>query len=456
MSWNFASPMDTPQDDLDFDPRRPLSIDEAMRLATSLHRAGHREDAFKIYTRVIELAPNHADALHFLGILAHEQGSDADAVRLMAHSVVLAPDRPGFRSNLGNLLLDNERFEDAEREYREALALDPDRPDALNNLAVLCKALGRYDEAERSLLRALELAPDFNIARNNLARLYLRIGRIEESVAQACEALVHDPLSAPSREMLGYAYCKSRRFDEAAKVYREWLADEPDNPNALHHLAACTGQGVPPRASDAYVQSVFDAFANSFDSRLAKLEYRAPHLVAMAVSDRLGAAAADLQVLDAGCGTGLCAPLLKPFASKLVGVDLSHGMLAKARRRDLYDELHQAELTGYMRQHPASYHLVVSADTLVYFGVLDEAMGAAAETLLPGGLLCFTVEGLGNGEPGDYHLQHHGRYAHSRAYLETVLKRAGLDVLKLDREVLRSEGGEPVAGWLVLAQRPDN
>ena len=28
-------------------------------------------------------------------------------------------------------------------------------------------------------------------------------------------------------------------------------------------------------------------------------------------------------MLDAGCGTGLCAPLLRPYASRLTGVDLS-------------------------------------------------------------------------------------------------------------------------------------
>lgn len=444
--------MEVPQNPLDIDPRQPLSIEEAMGLATGLHRAGQREDAYKIYTRVLDLEPNHADALHFMGLLAHEQGSDADALRLMAHSVALAPDHAGFRTNLGNLLLDTERFEDAEREYRQALVLDPDRPDALNNYAVLCKGLDRLAEAERCLLRALELSPEFIGARNNLARLYLQLGRIDESVKQACEALARDPSGAPTREMLGYAYCKSRRFDEAAQVYRDWLAEEPDHPKALHHLAACTGQAVPPRASDAYVQQVFDSFSTSFDARLAKLEYRAPTLVAEAVSSFLDPPGADLEVLDAGCGTGLCAPLLKPFASRLVGIDLSNGMLAKARGRGLYDELHQAELTAYMRQHPARFDLVASADTLVYFGTLDEAMRAAAHTLRSGGYLCFTVEALGEDEPGDYRLRHHGRYAHSKAYLEAMLGQAELAVLKLDQAVLRCEGGEPVTGWLVLAQ----
>ena len=190
------------------------------------------------------------------------------------------------------------------------------------------------------------------------------------------------------------------RFDEAAKVYREWLEDEPDNPKALHHLAACTGQDVPTRASDAYVQYVFDSFSKSFDSKLAMLGYRAPTLVAEAVSECLGTAATGLTVLDAGCGTGLCAALLKPFAGRLTGIDLSEGMLAKARGRGLYDELHQAELTAYMQQHAAHYDVVVSADTLVYFGALDEAMRAAAHALRPGGYLCFTVEALAEGESG--------------------------------------------------------
>jgi predicted TPR repeat methyltransferase len=197
---------------------------------------------------------------------------------------------------------------------------------------------------------------------------------------------------------------------------------------------------------------VFDSFSKSFDSKLAMLGYRAPALVAVAVSECLGTAATGLKVLDAGCGTGLCAALLKPFAGWLTGIDLSDGMLAKARGRGLYDGLHQAELTAYMQQHVAHYDVVVSADTLVYFGALDEAVLAAAQALRPGGHLCFTVETLAESETGDYRLQHHGRYAHSKAYLEAVLARAGFAVLKLDREVLRSEGGKPVAGWLVLAQ----
>jgi len=152
----------------------------------------------------------------------------------------------------------------------------------------------------------------------------------------------------------------------------------------------------------------------------------------------------------------LCAPLLKPYAGTLTGVDLSNGMLDKARGRNLYDALEQAELCAYMQQHPGGFDLIVSADTLVYFGTLVDAVAAASRALRPGGWLCFTVEALGEGEPGDYRLQHHGRYAHSRTYLAALAQRQGLVVLRLEPVILRHDAGQPVAGWLALVQRPGN
>jgi predicted TPR repeat methyltransferase len=435
------------------EPTQDVSIDEAMAIGTSLHAAGHLEPAAEIYRRVLDLVPEHPDALHFMGILAHAQGRTEEALRLMSRAVELVPDHAVFHNNLGNLMLENERFADADREYRAALALDKERPDTLHNYAVLLKALGLYEEAEQCLLRAIQFAPDFTEACITLSSLYARIGRSEEALKHCDKVLQRQPLDARAREIQSLAYVRLGYFEEAAAVFRDWLAVEPDNPRALHHLAACTGKDVPVRASDAYVQSVFDAFSKRFDSRLASLEYRAPILVGEMVAACIGSATADQNILDAGCGTGLCATLLRPLAARLEGVDLSAGMLEQAHRRGLYDELHQAELTAFMQAHSDRYDLVVSADTLVYFGSLDEAMRAAACTLRPGGRLCFTVEALAE-DTTDYRLCHHGRYAHSKGYVTTTLAEAGLGLVKIARESLRREAGEPVAGWLVLARKP--
>jgi predicted TPR repeat methyltransferase len=274
-------------------------------------------------------------------------------------------------------------------------------------------------------------------------------------VCEYCEALVLTPLHPQARKMLGVAYQTLGRLDEATAIYREWLADEPANPLPKHYLAACTGAGIPTRAADDYVEAVFDSFANSFDAKLAKLTYRAPEFIAVAVARHCAPAAKALDVLDAGCGTGLCGPLLAPYARRLVGVDLSAQMLAKAEPRAVYDELVKAELTGYLETHAQRSDLIVSADTLCYFGALEAVFAAAHAALRPGGWLMFTVEAsVGHDDAGaPFRLHPHGRYSHARAYVGTLLSGAGFSPVTLDAVHLRMESGKPVDGWLVAAQR---
>jgi predicted TPR repeat methyltransferase len=253
------------------------------------------------------------------------------------------------------------------------------------------------------------------------------------------------PKDPEARRLLALAHCTLGEVDKAAEIFEEWLAEEPDSPIARHMLAACSGRDVPARASDAFVEATFDSFASSFDARLAKLLYQAPALVA-GMLERSGLQPSkSLDVLDMGCGTGLCGPLVAPYARRLVGVDLSEQMLARAREREVYDELVHGELTAYLGDHAAAFDAIVSADTLVYFGPLDDVADAASGALRPGGRLVFTVEEL---DEDGYVLSVNGRYRHSRGYVETTLADAGLAAEIVPAE-LRMEAGEPVAGLVV-------
>lgn len=431
---------------------------DLLQRAMQLHQQGEAAAAEALYLQVPAGHPRHADALHLRGLL-HAQRRELDqAQALMWQAITLNPHEAMFHNNLGNVCLERGMAREAEAMYVRAIELDPGRLDALNNLGLLTMRAGRLDDAEALLARAVELAPGDAGYRQNLARLYLRTDRVPKALQLCHDGMVRAPRSRELRGLLVLGYNQIGQPELAAEVLRAWIAMEPDDPYPRHHLAACTGDMPPPRASDAYVRDVFDGFAASFDAKLADLSYQAPQHVAGALARLAGAAAPMGAVLDAGCGTGLCGPLLAPLAQELTGVDLSEGMLRLAHRRDCYAELYQGELVAFLQSRPAGFDAVVSADTLCYFGALEGFAAAAAAALRPGGWLVFTVEALADDAPEaarpGHRLHPHGRYSHARAATLAVLQGAGLDDAAAEPVFLRTEGLQPVHGWLVTARRP--
>ncbi|MDP5240083.1 tetratricopeptide repeat protein [Uliginosibacterium sp. 31-16] len=438
------------------DDTSEVTVTQALAYAVQLQQANQLDAAELLYTRILEALPEQPDALHFLGVLQHQRGHSDTAIALIAQACTLIPNHPDCHINLGNVLADTGRLPEASTAYRRALELDPERSDVFNNLGVVFKMLGRWEEAEASYLRAIEISPDGTSAYNNLGLLHATRGRIKEAIHYYCLSIAKMPGHPDARRLLGIAYYTLGRTREAAEVFRQWREAEPDSPVARHMHAACSGEDVPERAADDYVEQTFDRFADSFDKQLQlNLAYRAPELVAEALARALPAGAAPLDILDAGCGTGLCGPLLRPLARRLSGADLSGGMLAKAEARQCYDLLLKEELTAFMAARPASFDAIISADTLVYFGALEAVCTAARQALRPQGLFVFTVEQLPPGtDQTGFRINPHGRYAHGRDYLESSLLAAGFSVRSIEAADLRNEGGEPVTGWVVTAAAP--
>ncbi|WP_035693185.1 class I SAM-dependent DNA methyltransferase [Azospirillum halopraeferens] len=413
---------------------RPTSLraspaDRLLAAAGALVAAGRPAEAEAAYRRVVALDPAHARALNDLAGVLDAQAHHGAAVAL----------------------------------YRRVLALRYDHPAVHYNLGSALRRAGRPEEAAARLRRALALAPDYADAHNNLGNLLRDADDPAAAVAAYRRAVRLNAGSAPAHENLGSTlYLLHERgaaaADAAARIAADWLAENPDQPLARHTAAALTGAGGEARAPDGYVRVLFDRFAGEFEDRLAELDYRAPALLAAAVAERTGGDGdGGWTVLDAGCGTGLCAPFLRPLARRLEGVDLSPGMLEHARARGLYDALTEAELEAFLAGRPAAFDLIVAADVLCYFGPLDTVLARAAAALMPGGLLAFTVERLADGAaagdgPG-HRLNPNGRYAHAEAHVDGALAAARLVDPRMTRAVLRHEGGHPVEGLVVTARR---
>jgi predicted TPR repeat methyltransferase len=432
-----------------------LGLSDAIAVAVASQQRGFFDGAQELYARILAIAPDHPDALHFSGLLLHQKGDSVRGLELVRRAIALWPDAPGMWNNLGNILLSLNRHDEAGEAYERSASLAPDDADLFNNLGVLRRAQRRHDEAEAALRRAIALRPQFVDAYNNLGNVLRERGRLAESVDLYMRAVTFAPQNPETRKLLAIAYQRLGEPEKAAHIYRAWLEEEPDNPIARHYLIACTGTDVPARASNAFVEVTFDRFAASFDSRLEGLLYRAPELLADAVAAIYGGPMKDLAVLDAGCGTGLCGPLIAPYARRLVGVDLSGEMLARAQSRSVYDALHKAELTAFLASARSEYDLVISADTLCYFGELTEVAAAAYRALRPGGYLAFTVEALDEAQTSAGHrLEGHGRYAHARGYLYSTFTTGGFVDLRVEAADLRIEAGRPVRGFVVSCRNP--
>jgi len=437
----------------DEDGRTELSVDEAVEMARDLMRKKQLNAAAGILENIVEIAPDHADALNYLGIVRFHLDGPEKGIEALRHAAAVAPAHAGIRNNLGNAYVEAGDTNAAVDAYDKAIEIDPNLADPYCNLASIVKYAGNEGFAEKLLRKAIQINPEFGVAHQNLAAILLDSGRAREAIDYFWKATVHLPDKAVPAHFLALAYWFAGLKDLAIDFVKKWADANPNDPQAQHMRASMTGENVPDRASDVYVRKLFDQFAGSFDAKLDSLDYRAPELVGAAVSHAIGEDTAGLTILDAGCGTGKCAKYLKPHARELDGVDLSKGMLVKAQKLGAYDRLECVELTAFLKSTPDKYDVVASADTLCYFGRLEEFGSAVASALRPGGVVVFTVEALDNSAE-NFQLAVNGRYTHSEPYVRNCLEAAGLPVVSCEREKLRSENMEPVMGLLVTARRP--
>jgi len=166
-----------------------ITVQQASALAVQHYQAGNLGQAEALCRQILSAQPNHAEALHLLGVLAHHAGHHADAIDWIQRALLLHPANPSAHSNLGEACLALGRTTEAIEHYRQALALDSRFAIASYNLGNALRSQGRLDEAVAAYRRALQLDPDDPKGYSNLAGILAAQGRLDEAIAAYREAI---------------------------------------------------------------------------------------------------------------------------------------------------------------------------------------------------------------------------------------------------------------------------
>lgn len=232
-------------------------IHERFAAALEHHRVGRLAEAERAYRQILEAAPQHADALHMLGVVAHQTRRNAEAVDLIQRAIDRNPGVPAFHNNLGNALKAQGRLEQAEAAYRRALELKPDHAEAHYNLGIALHARGAFAAAAASFQRALRSRaghPQTHYALGNALR---EQGRTEEALSAYRRALSLAPGYAEAHVNAGNALKALGRTGEAAAAYQQALAYKPDFAEAHRNLGAVLLElGRPEEAAAACLRAI--------------------------------------------------------------------------------------------------------------------------------------------------------------------------------------------------------
>ncbi|MHB8747542.1 MAG: class I SAM-dependent DNA methyltransferase, partial [Gammaproteobacteria bacterium] len=356
-------------------------------------------------------------------------------------------------NNLGLALHGQDRYEEAIVQYQRAIAFKPDYAQAYYNLGNSCADRGAHAMAVQSYHQALHLGLNVADIHASLGHALSQQGMADQALASYQTAINIDPDLSEAHVGLATTYKTLGRYPEAIEHYQRAQHLRPNDSGIGHMLAAVGGAPTPTTADPDYVAKLFDHYADRFDKNLVEdLEYRTPEHINLAIRRVIDAPDTQMDVIDLGCGTGLCGPLLRDLARTLTGVDLSAKMVEKARARGVYDDLVVADIITALQMRDTAYDLIVAADVFVYVGELGPTFNACNAAMKPGGLFVFSVEAAE--EDASYVLRSTGRYAHAVGYIRRLAERTGMQEVSLGDVVLRKESGQPMAGHVFVLRKP--
>ena len=209
---------------------------QTLHESLKLHQSGELERAEQIYREILRVDPQHADALHLLGVIFHQRNENEKAVESIRRAVSVNRNVSQYYCNLGIACHALNRFDDAIAGFEKSLRIDPGNAKTRFNLGKTFESAGNNAEAQKQFRQAVRLQPDFVEAHFNLANAIHNLGRLDESVEAYREALDLSPQTAEIHNNLGTVYKDRDEYDQALICFRHAVEIKPDHAQAHNNL----------------------------------------------------------------------------------------------------------------------------------------------------------------------------------------------------------------------------
>jgi len=433
---------------------QPDLVDAHVNLGEALRSLKKYERACNAYRDAIRMRPQDPAIQVRLGATLRESGNLTDAEQHLRQTMEIDPRHIPAMLELGRLKVQLGQYAEASDWYREALSIDPCCRDALEQIGGIEINMGNPEAAVENYAKILDFSPKDTAMRILVARILAPQGALERAENICRQGLEFDPHNVALHCELGKILSEQGKATDAAEVLRSAKALVGSSEEIEYLLSSLDRNDNEFLAKQKYIRKLFNDYADSFDNHLRdRLEYRGPEMISQIAHDAGMQDNGNLTIIDLGCGTGLCGPLFRHAASKLIGVDLSARMLEKARERSIYDELHEADIVEILQRTANAYDVVIAADVFVYVGNIAPVFSGAATSLRPGGLLVFSAETVPN---GTYVLRNSGRYGHSQDYVHALARDHGFDTIAVKETMIRKDSQKAIPGHIYgFKKKPD-
>ena len=373
-------------------------MDDAVRMVASLVNQGDVEQAVALSEQILNSAPDHPEALYVAAGVFWRHGDRGRAIDLQRRLIVCVPAEPRHHTRLIQFLQETGDLDGALKAGGAAVKVCPPDPLLLNAHGLLEFNAGRTADSLATFDRAIRNFPNNATGHRNRSLPLLADGRMEEAVAS---------------------------FSKGLTPWTKAVEDEDD----------------PPAEN---LSETYDSLANSYDAN--PMQQTWGKKTAGIVHDIAGGDRIE-SLLDVCCGTGAVGNNLTAEVSRLVGIDLSPGMLTQAQASGKYHDLIEADMIPGMEALNEQFHVLTCSCALYHHPELSNFFRHSARLLIAEGHLVFSVDPAGDDvrigavTPGEF--------AHSRAYLRELAAAFDFDEVSISIGVHRAYPGF----WCVFRRR---